>query len=90
MVIETTKMSSRGQIVVPQDIRNEINAKEGSVFAIFGTDSTIILKKLETPTKDDVIKDLKKISKEFKKRAERLGIKESDIPNLVHKMRGIN
>ena len=87
MTIETTKMSSKGQIVIPQDIREEIKAKEGTIFAILGSNDTIILKKIETPSKEDLIRDLKEIAKEGRRRLESKGIKESDIPDLIHKFR---
>lgn len=87
MTIETTKMSSKGQIVIPQDIREEINAKEGTIFAVLGSNDTIILKKIETPSKETLIKELTNIAKEGRKRAEKLGIKESDIPDMVHRIR---
>ena len=87
MTIETTKMSSKGQIVIPQDIREEINAKEGTIFAILGSNDTIILKKIETPSKETLIKELTNIAREGRKRAEKLGIKESDIPDMVHRIR---
>ena len=87
MTIETTKMSSKGQIVIPQDIREEINAKEGTIFAVLGSNDTIILKKIEPPSKETLIKELTNIAKEGRKRAEKLGIKESDIPDMVHRIR---
>ena len=77
MTIETTKMSSKGQIVIPQDIREEINAKEGTIFAILGSNDTIILKKIETPSKETLIKELTNIAREGRKRAEKLGIKKA-------------
>ena len=35
MPAETIKMSSRGQIVIPQDIREELKASEGTIFQLF-------------------------------------------------------
>ncbi len=87
MEVETTKMSSRGQIVIPQDIREGLNAAEGTVFAVVGNKDTIILKKIETPSKDKLIKELRVIAKDGKKRLEDRGIKESDIPDIVKKSR---
>lgn len=89
MDVETTKMSSRGQIVIPLDIRDEIKAREGTIFAVFGSRDTIVLKKIETPTKENLIKDLEKIARDGRKRAEKLGIKESDVPKLIHNLRRI-
>ncbi len=87
MVVETTKMSSKGQIVIPKGLREHLGIEEGIIFAIMGSDDTIILKKLETPSKEDLIKNLEKIAKEGRKRAEKLGIKESDVKNMIHKLR---
>ena len=87
MEVETTKMSSRGQVVIPQDLREELGIEEGTVFAVMGSRDTLILKKLEKPSKESLIKDLKTIAKEGRKRAEVKGIKESDIDEMVHKAR---
>lgn len=87
MAVEMIKMSSKGQIVIPQEIRAEINASEGTIFAaVCGRDS-IVLKKVATPSKEDLISELQIIAKEGKKRLELKGIKESDIPNIVEKAR---
>ncbi len=89
MDIEITKMSSRGQIVVPQDLRKEMKAKEGTLFAVFGSNDTIILKRIKVPSKEKLIEELDRIAKAGRKRAEKLGLKEEDIPKIVHKIRKI-
>ena len=43
MMIDTTKMSSRGQVVIPLDMREDI--KEGDKLIIIRKDNEIILKK---------------------------------------------
>ena len=87
MPAETIKMSSRGQIVIPQDIREEIKASEGTIFSVMSVKDAIILKKISTPSKEDLIKELGAIALDGRKRAEKLGIKESDVPELVQKVR---
>ena len=87
MTVETIKMSSKGQIVIPQHIRDELHAQEGSIFAVVSSKNSVVLKKIETPSREDLIKHLEKIANEGKKRAEKLGIKESDVSDLVHKIR---
>ena len=85
--IDTTTISSKGQIVIPQDIRAEICASEGTMFAVISGGDSIVLKKVATPSKEELICELQKIAKEGAKRAEKLGIKETDVPNLIHKRR---
>jgi len=87
MTVEMVKMSSKGQIVIPQDIRAEICASEGTMFAVISGRDSIVLKKVATPSKEELICELKKIAKEGAKRAEKLGIKETDVSDLVHKRR---
>jgi len=72
MILETTKMSSKGQIVIPQTVRDEIHATEGTVFAVIGSKDSLILKKIATPSKVDLLKELEKIAHEGRKRAEEL------------------
>lgn len=43
MIIDTTKMSSRGQVVIPLDLRKGIN--EGDRLIVIRKDDEIILKK---------------------------------------------
>ena len=87
MAVEMIKMSSKGQIVIPQDIRAEICASEGTIFAVVSGKDSIVLKKVAMPSKEDLICELQKIAKEGAKRAEKLGIKETDIPNIVRNAR---
>ncbi|HLC86863.1 MAG TPA: AbrB/MazE/SpoVT family DNA-binding domain-containing protein [Candidatus Nanoarchaeia archaeon] len=87
MVVETIKMSSKGQIAIPKDIREEIHATEGTVFAVMSGKDSIVLKKITIPSKEDLIKEIGAIALEGRKRAERMGIKESDVPELVQRVR---
>ena len=87
MGIETVKMSSKGQIVIPQNVREALNAGEGSVFAVMSSKDSVILKKIKTPSKEDLFSELKNIAIEGTKRAKKLGIKEEDISKLVEKSR---
>jgi len=87
MTVEMIKMSSKGQIVIPQDIRAEICASEGTMFAVVSGRDSIVLKKVAIPSKEELICELQMIAKDGRKRADRLRIKESDVPELVHKIR---
>jgi AbrB family looped-hinge helix DNA binding protein len=86
-IVDMIKMSSKGQIVIPQDIRAEICASEGTMFAVVSGRDSIVLKKVAMPSKEDLICELKEIAKEGRKRLEAKGIKEIDIPNIVEKSR---
>jgi AbrB family looped-hinge helix DNA binding protein len=45
--MELTKISSKGQIVIPLKIRNELKIEEGSVIAIEQIKGMVVLKKID-------------------------------------------
>jgi AbrB family looped-hinge helix DNA binding protein len=56
-----TKVSSKGQIVIPTDIRKKLGVKEGSVFAVTAKKDMIVFKKLDTKMKPGDLRTLKLI-----------------------------
>lgn len=87
--VELTHMTSKGQVVIPVEIRKEINAKEGTVFVVLGSGDTILLKKIQMPTKEKLKKEWSKLVEEGGKKAKKLGIEEADVTKIVHKKRGV-
>jgi len=82
--ISTTKMSSKGQVVIPENIRKQLNLKAGSQFVVVGDRDVVILKNISPPSLDefdDLIADARK-------KAKKAGIKPSDIKNAIVKARG--
>ena len=45
--MEITKISSKGQIVIPQKMRNELNLDEGSIVAIDKMKDILVIKKID-------------------------------------------
>ncbi len=79
MNVETIRMSSKGQIVIPQDVREELHVDEGTVFAVVGSRDTIILKRITMPSKEELIKDLGIFAKKTKIKLQGKGITEKDL-----------
>ena len=48
--IATTKMSSRGQVVIPEKIRERLNLKPGAEFVIIAKDDVVLFKKVSPPS----------------------------------------
>ena len=61
-MIEITKISSKGQIVIPQRIRVNLDIDEGSVMAIEEIDDMIVLKKINI----DLLNQFKKSLEDVK------------------------
>jgi AbrB family looped-hinge helix DNA binding protein len=81
--VEITSVSSRGQVVIPQSLRNRMKIHEGEKFVVIGENNTIVLKKLEVPSFSGIDKLLKK-TREF---AKGKGIRESDVEEAVKRTR---
>ncbi len=87
MRVETAKMSSKGQLVIPAAARQEIDVHEGTLFAVVAFGDTILLKKMERPSDEQLWKDLDRIAEEGKHRLVAKGLREKDIPGLVERRR---
>lgn len=87
--VELTRMSSRGQIVIPQDIREEMGLEEGEAFAVFGSKDSLLLKRIKTPSKEEMLKKFEELVAKGQKKAKKLDIKEKDVSKIIHKGRGI-
>lgn len=81
--IDITRLSSKGQVVLPQALREQMHLEEGARFMVMGTNDTIILKRLETPSPLQ-LKQLLKASRIYAKKA---GLKQSDIKAVIKKVR---
>ena len=61
MSIETAKMSERGQIIIPKEIREQIRADKDTLFAVSTLDNnTIVMKKIDTDSLLKQFKDMRK------------------------------
>ena len=48
--IDFTRLSSKGQIVVPRRIRERLRLADGEIFLVFGADDTLVLKRVQEPS----------------------------------------
>lgn len=64
--VETAKMSERGQIIIPKDIRDYIDASENTIFTVLPLDrETIIMRKLN---KEKLVQELRSIRDKLTKK----------------------
>ena len=81
---ELITVSSKGQIVIPKDLREELGIATGTNFVIFGKEDTLILKKVNVPKAKDVFENVHKWGTAL---ARKKGWKESEVVNKIHKGR---
>ena len=84
--VELTKLSSKGQIVIPRNLRNELHLEEGETFAVVGRDDIIILKKIGVPASKEVFEKVHGWGVQF---ARKKGLKEEDLQKTIKKRRGL-
>jgi AbrB family looped-hinge helix DNA binding protein len=81
--LATTKMSSKGQVVIPEEIRKRLGLKPGSQFVVVGEKDTVVLKVISPPS----MKEFHNLVKEARKQARIAGMKRSDITAAIEKAR---
>ena len=77
--VQTTRMSSKGQIVIPEEIRNKLGLKAGDRFLVVGDEDVVILKALSAPSLDE----FDELIGQARMKAKRAGLKRSDIKEAV-------
>ncbi len=82
--VGTTKMSSKGQVVIPEDIRRRLKLKAGSQFVVVGKDDVVILKAISPPS----LGEFDALVVEARRQARQSGLKKSDITDAIAKARG--
>jgi AbrB family looped-hinge helix DNA binding protein len=82
--IATTRMSSKGQVVIPEAIRKKLNLKEGAQFVVVGEGDVVILKAISAPD----IEPFEALIQQARQQAEAAGLKRADIAKAVSKARG--
>lgn len=81
--IGTTKLSSKGQVVIPEDVRRELGLEPGAQFVVMGEGDVVILKKIEAPDRREFLA----LAAKVRRQARRAGMKRSDIKKTVRKVR---
>ena len=82
--LATTKMSSKGQVVIPEDIRKRLKLKAGSQFVVVGENDVVILKSISPPS----MNEFDSLIAEARRQGKEAGLKQSDITEAIAKVRG--
>ena len=82
--LATTKMSSRGQVVIPESIREQLGLESGAQFIVVGQGDVVMLKVVTPPS----TKEYSNLKKRLRKQARDAGLKRADIPKAIARVRG--
>ena len=53
IAIDTTRLSAKGQVVIPVDVRNKLQLKTGNRVLVVSSENSIILQKVDSVKQDD-------------------------------------
>jgi len=82
---DVTVVSAKGQVVIPQAIREKLGIGPKTKLLVYGYQDAVIMKKLEIP---DVEKELREIYEEVDKRIEKYGeLTEEEIQQEIEEYR---
>lgn len=79
----TTKLSSKGQVVIPEEIRNRLGLKPGAQFVVLGEDDVVILKMIQAPD----MAEFDEIVGRARKAAKRAGLEQEDVREAIRTVR---
>ncbi|MYB19829.1 MAG: AbrB/MazE/SpoVT family DNA-binding domain-containing protein [Holophagales bacterium] len=81
--IQTTKMSSKGQVVIPGAIRTRLGLEPGVQFVVIGEGDTIVLKPIAAPS----MREFDEVMERAREAARRAGMKRSDVASAIAAVR---
>ena len=82
--LATTKMSSKGQIVIPEEIRKRLKLKTGAQFVVVGDNDVVILKSISAPSMDE----FDSLISVARRQAKTAGLKPAHVEKAIARVRG--
>jgi AbrB family looped-hinge helix DNA binding protein len=79
----TTKLSSKGQVVIPEEIRRRLGLEPGVQFVVVGEGDVVVLKALKAPK----MSDFKALLDDARQSAEAVGLNPQDVHRAIREVR---
>ena len=87
MALELTRLSQKGQVVIPTAVRRKMGLKEGTRFLVVGLEDVIVLRRLQLS--EEKLR-LKKLLAEARVSARMHGLSQKEIERLIHVVRKLS
>jgi len=81
--VATTRLSSKGQVVIPEDVRRALRLEVGAQFVVMGDGDVVILKRIALPPKSEMRALIGKV----RSQASRAGLRRADVAEAIRRVR---
>lgn len=79
----TTRLSSKGQVVIPEEVRRTLGLNEGDQFLVIGQGDAVILKTI-TPPK---IEEFQELLSQARAEGRKARIRKADLKSAIGRVR---
>lgn len=81
--LATTRMSSKGQVVIPEEIRRSLSLESGTQFLVLGEGDVVVLKTISPPS----AKEFDSVIRRARAQARAGGMVPADVAAVVKQSR---
>ena len=81
--LATTRLSSKGQVVIPEEIRKALGLEPGARFVVLSEGDLVILKRIDAPARSEV----RALAAKVRRKARRAGMKAADVRKAIRDLR---
>ena len=82
--ISTTQLSSKGQVVIPEEIRARLGLKPGSRFVVVAERGVVVFKVIGAPD----LSEFEGLVAKARRAGRRAGLRKVDISRAIRRVRG--
>jgi AbrB family looped-hinge helix DNA binding protein len=83
MAVATTRLSSKGQVVIPEAVRRQLALKPGAEFVVVGKGDVVILKSIAPPP----LSDFDDLVRQARQQARRAKVRKAEVARIVRAAR---
>jgi AbrB family looped-hinge helix DNA binding protein len=83
MLVATTRLSSRGQVVIPVPVRERLALKPGTEFVVIGDADVVILKTIAPPARSEFAR----LVARARRQAKLAGVRKADVTRTINGVR---
>ena len=82
-VYDVTRLSSKGQVVIPRKIRDALGLSVGETFLVMAEDDTFIFKRMAAPRPEE----FRELAARSRKAARKAGLRKQDVEKAIRRAR---